>query len=517
MGLPVAVDVHGTGLAEAITSLSSEINVANHRLLRLVAEFDVLGGWREGGAMRSCAHWLAAHCSMTIGAAREKVRVARCLTRLTAIEKAFAGGVLSYSKVRAITRVATPANEAMLVSLAEASSASYLEKLVARYQPVEEPRVAEVLEEAGLREAGNAPTAGDLGLPVQDGGDAEAADSIDGPLVDEQGVEGVGEGEAMPAVDEDERREQAREFYWFQDDDGMWVFHARLPPEEGHLVRRTLEALARPLQEERQAEWNAEHNQRMQKVARGMMRERGEAEAEEVDGAVLASDPETPVGASADGGQPEVPEANARVQYERAEEKISAETFSRFMNQVRADVFVGMVEHFLATAPGYEDLQGLTGADRCQVVLHVDVNTLREQRSGVCCEHGRAHFEEGPWLLPETARRLGCDASLVTVLEDKKGEVLNVGRRSRIVPAHSRRALLERDGVCQYPGCHESRYVDAHHVVHWAEGGETSLDNLVTLCRFHHRQLHRGKFGIEAGKISEETSSGVRFRFVGVG
>ncbi len=80
------------------------------------------------------------------------------------------------------------------------------------------------------------------------------------------------------------------------------------------------------------------------------------------------------------------------------------------------------------------------------------------------------------------------------MLEDENGKVLNVGRRSRIVPPNIRRALLERDGVCQYPGCHESRYVDAHHIKHWADGGETSLDNLTTLCRFHHRELHRGSF-----------------------
>jgi predicted restriction endonuclease len=81
-----------------------------------------------------------------------------------------------------------------------------------------------------------------------------------------------------------------------------------------------------------------------------------------------------------------------------------------------------------------------------------------------------------------------------------------VGRRTRIVPAHIRRALMERDGVCRYPGCHESRYVDAHHVQHWADGGETSLDNLVTLCRFHHRQLHRGCFEVRVEDVSAEIS-----------
>ena len=163
-----------------------------------------------------------------------------------------------------------------------------------------------------------------------------------------------------------------------------------------------------------------------------------------------------------------------------------------------------MVEHFVAAQPDYGGLQGLAGAERCQVVMHVDVNTLREQRSGVCCTHGHAHFEDKPWLSPATARRLSCDASLVTVLEDDAGNVLNVGRRSRTVPSSIRRALRERDGVCRYPGCHESEYVDAHHIHHWADGGETRLDNLVTLCRFHHRQLHRGCFDIRLNGVSAE-------------
>ncbi len=174
------------------------------------------------------------------------------------------------------------------------------------------------------------------------------------------------------------------------------------------------------------------------------------------------------------------------------------------MNQIRADALVAMVEHFLATGPDYRGLQALKGAERCQVVLHVDVNTLRHQRSGLCCTHGRAHFEDKPWLSPATARRISCDASLVTVLEDDAGKVLNVGRKSRIVPERIRRALRERDGVCQYTGCQESEYVDAHHIQHWAEGGETRLDNLVTLCRFHHRQLHRGCFDIRLKGNSAE-------------
>lgn len=82
------------------------------------------------------------------------------------------------------------------------------------------------------------------------------------------------------------------------------------------------------------------------------------------------------------------------------------------------------------------------------------------------------------------------------MLEDDKGNVLNIGRRTRTVPPAIARALCLRDRTCRFPGCCESRYVDAHHVIHWAEGGETRLDNLVTLCRYHHRLLHRGAFSV---------------------
>ena len=96
----------------------------------------------------------------------------------------------------------------------------------------------------------------------------------------------------------------------------------------------------------------------------------------------------------------------------------------------------------------------------------------------------------------ETARRLSCDASLMTVLEDEKGNVLNIGRRARTVPASIRRALDLRDKTCRFPGCSESRNVESHHIEHWADGGATSLTNLLKMCRFHHAQLHRGCYEV---------------------
>jgi hypothetical protein len=72
-----------------------------------------------------------------------------------------------------------------------------------------------------------------------------------------------------------------------------------------------------------------------------------------------------------------------------------------------------------------------------------------------------------------------------------------VGRKTRTIPPAIRRALNSRDQRCRFPGCSFTRYVDGHHVKHWAHGGETKLSNLVTLCRFHHRQVHEGQVVIQ--------------------
>ena len=88
-------------------------------------------------------------------------------------------------------------------------------------------------------------------------------------------------------------------------------------------------------------------------------------------------------------------------------------------------------------------------------------------------------------------------ASLL-IVEDQRGEPLDVGRKTRAIPPAMRRALAVRDKGCRFPGCTHTRFVDyGHHVKHWADGGETKLANLVTLCRFHHRQVHEGRIMIE--------------------
>jgi hypothetical protein len=145
-----------------------------------------------------------------------------------------------------------------------------------------------------------------------------------------------------------------------------------------------------------------------------------------------------------------------------------------------------MAESFLA-----HGAREARGADRHQVIVHVANETLRDRAAG-CCE-----IEHGPSIAAESARRLACDASVVTLVENDAGEPLNVGRKTRTVSAPLRRFLSARDKGCRFPGCCNTRYIDAHHVEHWANGGETKPSNLVSLCRFHHHAVHEGGIRIE--------------------
>ncbi len=114
-------------------------------------------------------------------------------------------------------------------------------------------------------------------------------------------------------------------------------------------------------------------------------------------------------------------------------------------------------------------------------------------------ERGFCRLDDGPAISAETARRLACEASLISMLHGPKG-ALDVGRKTRAIPPSLRRALQARDeGRCRFPGCENRKWMDAHHITHWAHGGETKLDNLVLLCTHHHRLLHEGGFTVSRG------------------
>jgi hypothetical protein len=350
-------------LEQEIGELAAHIHAATCRWLLLIAEYDRREGWAEWGC-KSCADWLSLRCALAPGPAREHVRVARCLEDLPLVSAAFGKGELSYSKVRAITRVADLADEAELLDLARHATAAQLERLVRAYR-----------------------------------------------------------GVVSAQVDEANQIHEDRFLSWSWDDDGSFVIQGRLPAEDGALVARALEA------------------------ARDRLRVSAETSADE----------------PAPGGQ-----------------------------ATNADALALMAETLLAAGPAQR-----SAGERYQLVLHVDAEELANH--GPRGNHdaaGRCELEDGPPVPAETARRIACDSSLVAV-SVREGRPLTVGRKTRSIPPALRRALRVRDGGCCFPGCTERRFVDAHHIHHWARGGETKLSNLLLLCRHHHRLVHEGGFQVE--------------------
>jgi hypothetical protein len=167
-----------------------------------------------------------------------------------------------------------------------------------------------------------------------------------------------------------------------------------------------------------------------------------------------------------------------------------------------ADGLVAVAESFLAGK-----IAGADDAEVYQVVVHAGTDALAPAAGGpggVSAETpaaparvpgdpadpARCHVEDGPALSISTAQMLGCTAALSWMAHDRGGAVLALGRRRRRPSAAIRRAARERDGCrCRFPGC-ESRRVDLHHIQHWADGGRTDLDNLISLCPYHHTLVH---------------------------
>ena len=115
-----------------------------------------------------------------------------------------------------------------------------------------------------------------------------------------------------------------------------------------------------------------------------------------------------------------------------------------------------------------------------KILVHVDAMALSGQGG------------ESDYPLP-TVKRLCCSGALTPIV--KSGDqILNVGRKYRVVPPRLRQALAARDRQCQFPGCHHTQFLDAHHIKHWCDGGETNLDNLLLLCTHHHTAMHEGGF-----------------------
>ena len=358
---------------DRVAVLYGEITAATREFLRAVAECDRHRDWADEG-FASCADWLAWRIGVTRNVAGEKLRAARALECLPRISDAMARGQISFSKVRALTRAATPENEAELLADAKACSAASLERLV-----------------RGWKTLGR---------------------------VDEARAERL--------------RHRMRSFSVFPNNEGMFVVKGVVTPEVGALLQRAIEAA-------------------------------GDA----LFSATAADDEERP--------DPE---------------------------QLRADALALVAERALAAGFGRgsearEAPVSGSRAARYQVVLHVEPKSLTEHGEPEMCE-----LDDGSRLSAESARRLACDAGLTRSAEAdlgvapcSRGRGPDLGRKTRTVPPSVRRALEARDRGCRFPGC-RLRFTDAHHIVHWADGGETGLHNLLLLCARHHRAVHEGGFRV---------------------
>jgi hypothetical protein len=392
-------------LEEEITSLAAHIHAATHRLLTLIAAFDRRRGWEAGGH-RSCAHWLSFRTGIDLGASREKVRAARALVGLPETSASMARGELSFSKVRALTRVATKANEGELLDVARECTAAQLERV----------------------------------------------------------VRGVGRGTRQEEGALERERFESRSFSVFPDYEGMYVVKGRLPAEVGVLLMRAVEAATDALYREGQAQGRSD----------GRTKERGDPgrEAAQRRADALGLLAERALAAGFGGGEVEGP---------------------GFPDEREPDGKGSGPEDGDSAPVPIKSAVSISGsrAERYQVVLHVEPETLRADGEG-----GRSELEDGTRVSAETSQRISCDAGLVEIRHDAEGSILDVGRRTRTIPPSIRRALDARDRGCRFPGC-GSRFAEGHHIRHWAEGGETKLDNLILLCRYHHRLVHEGGWTVE--------------------
>jgi len=354
-------------LEEEIVFLAAHLHAGEHRFLTLVAEYDRLRGWELGGH-RSCAHWLAFRCGYRLGAARERVRAARALVKLPEIGASMSRGELSFSAVRALTRVATPENETDLLDLARGATTAQLERM----------------------------------------------------------VRGFKLGSRQDEADREKERFESRTFSVFPDEEGMYLVKGKLTPEIGALLMRAVEAAS--------------------------------------DSLYRAKGPKS----------------------------VSAETSFQDAAHRRADALGLVAERAMAAGFGENAPVSGTKAERYQVLLHVDAETLKEDGTGL----GQSELEDGTRVSAETSRRISCDAAVVEIGHGRDGSVMGVGRKTRTIPPSVRRALEVRDRGCRFPGC-GLRFTDAHHIKHWADGGETKLENLLLLCNHHHRLLHEEGWKIE--------------------
>jgi hypothetical protein len=159
----------------------------------------------------------------------------------------------------------------------------------------------------------------------------------------------------------------------------------------------------------------------------------------------------------------------------------------RTTTQRRADALGDLGRSFLegSEAP-------IVGGERPHINVHVDIEALQGHAGGL------HESDDGVVIDPELIRLLACDGAVTRIVFGPGSEVLDVGRKTRVIPAGMRRAVVARDRRCVRRGCtRPARWCDAHHIIFWADGGMTVIDNVCLLCRYHHTQIHLGLITLE--------------------
>ncbi len=153
----------------------------------------------------------------------------------------------------------------------------------------------------------------------------------------------------------------------------------------------------------------------------------------------------------------------------------------RTTSQRRADALEDLARGYLEGAEAPE-----VSGERPHLNIHVDEGALAQRPGGL------HELESGEVLTMTEVRQLACDSSVSRIVWNGKSEIIDVGRKTRVAPAATRRAVIARDRHCIFPGCDRSpRWCDVHHLDHWADGGTTNLSNLCLLCRYHHTMVHQ--------------------------
>ena len=484
-------------LGERIAEQAAHLDAAMHRFLTDLREFDERGGWHAQGA-RTCAHWLAWRVGWDLVTSRERVRVAGKLAEFPAIDDALRRGEMSYSKVRAMVRVATPANERLLLDHARLMTASQLETLCRKY--------------AVVQRHGETPHA----LGDEQRRYVRRRDTDDG-MVKIEAVLHPEEAERVWTMLGHAATQLACEPAPSTSDDfgGSWAAaHAVAQASEAvkaspatAVVITSRPSDAAACQGDDSAE-SRPHVSAPARTATALPISATHFAACSIDDSAESPGPEVPSRSLLDRLLDEADALRAAEAVTCGEPATSSNTAEAPASGLAAERVPGVLQQradavrcafsradaLVSVAQGY--LRG-DRPDRApvEIVLTIPESSLHAG--------GADPVEVGEigesFVSSEAARRLSCDAGVVEVVEHERGTPLSVGRKRRTIAGALKRALRKRDTTCSYPGCTNRMFLEGHHIKHWADGGETSLTNSALLCSLHHRFVHEYGYAIELG------------------